>query len=98
MRSIVSLVSGLVLLVGIAAAKADDVATCDKGWGEEKIAACSRVISSGKFKGHNLAVVFNSRGHGYRLKGDLDRAIADFGEAIRLDPKYALPYNNRGHS
>ena len=31
-------------------------------------------------------------------KGDLDRAIADFDEAIRLDPAFALAYGNRGNS
>ena len=36
----------------------------------------------------------------WRDKGDLDRAIADFNEAIRLDPdpKDARAYNNRGHA
>ena len=29
-------------------------------------------------------------------KGDYDRAIADFNEAIRLDPKNFSPYNDRG--
>src|ERR1700730_4847024 len=98
MRSIVSLVSALVLLVGMAPAKADDVATCDKGSGEEKIAACSRLISSGKFKGHNLAIVFNHRGDAHYGKGDYDRAVADYSEAIRLDPKHAFAYIGRGLS
>ena len=33
----------------------------------------------------------------YRDKGDNDRAIADYNEAIRLDPKDATAYNNRGY-
>jgi TPR repeat len=31
-----------------------------------------------------------------RAKNDLDRAIADYDEAIRLDPKYAVAFNDRG--
>jgi tetratricopeptide (TPR) repeat protein len=32
----------------------------------------------------------------YDNKGDYDRAIADYNQAIRLDPDYALAYYNRG--
>jgi tetratricopeptide (TPR) repeat protein len=32
----------------------------------------------------------------YRAKGNNDRAIADSTQAIRLDPKYAPAYYNRG--
>ena len=34
--------------------------------------------------------------HRLRDKGDNDRAIADYSEAIRIDPKYASAYNDRG--
>ena len=33
--------------------------------------------------------------HRVSAKGDFDRAIADFAEAIRLDPKLAAAYNSR---
>jgi tetratricopeptide (TPR) repeat protein len=29
-------------------------------------------------------------------KGDLNRAIADYSQAVKIDPKYALAYFNRG--
>ena len=34
----------------------------------------------------------------YRVKGENDRAIADYTEAIRLDPKNANAYSNRGYA
>ena len=98
MRTIVSLVSALLLLIGMTAAKADDSAICSKGSGDQMIAACTRVISSSRLKGHKLAFIFNSRGNAYHRRGDYDRAIADYTEAIRLDPKYAIVYGNRGNS
>lgn len=41
--------------------------------------------------------LFN-RGNYYRNKGDYDRAIAAYTEAIRLKPDYAFAFNNRGVS
>lgn len=42
--------------------------------------------------------VFNSRGLAYARRGDLDRAIADYNRAIRIDPKSAPFYYNRGNA
>jgi tetratricopeptide (TPR) repeat protein len=80
-----------------AAAPADDAHTCSKGFGDDAIAACTDLLASGRYEGHGAAAVHVARGSHYsRAKGNLDRAIADYDEAIRLDPKYALAYYNRG--
>src|SRR5437588_5235019 len=78
------------------AAQADDYRTCARASGEVAISACTRAIASRGSKGRDLARLFYNRGVEYSRKSDLDRAIADFSEAIRLDPKDAATYNGRG--
>jgi len=41
-------------------------------------------------------LAFHNRGLAYRAEGDSDRAIADYTEAIQLDPKNPSTFNNRG--
>jgi len=45
---------------------------------------------------NNRGWVYKKRAFVYAVAGELDRAIADFDEAIRLDPKDADTYRNRG--
>lgn len=59
------------------------------------IGGCTAAIQSGRWSGKGLASAFNNRGVAYRAKGDYDRAIADYGQAIRLEPNYADTFNNR---
>ena len=39
---------------------------------------------------------YNARGLAYYKKGDYEKALADFNQAIRLSPFLAEPYTNRG--
>jgi lipoprotein NlpI len=78
------------------AARADDADTCVKGSGDEKIAACTGVIKSGKWSGRGLAWAYINRGWAYNVKEDYAHAIADETEAIRLNPEDANAYIYRG--
>jgi lipoprotein NlpI len=81
------------VVFALPAAAADD---CDVLSGDAAIAACTRSIQSGKFKGHDQAINYFNRGLKYYAnKDDLDRAIADYSAAIQLDSKYAKAYNYR---
>ena len=60
------------------------------------ISVCAAEIQSGKRKGAVLSAAFHNRGAGYANKGDYARAIQDFDQAIRLDPKNAYALLNRG--
>jgi lipoprotein NlpI len=68
--------------------------------GDEAIAACTRDIENSQdtTRGRrSRAIAYNNRGDAYRAKGDIDLAIADYDEAIVLDPNYAHAYYNRGN-
>jgi len=63
-----------------------------------QIKGCTSLIESGQWSGKYLAFAYNNRGNAYKVKGDFDRAIADYLEAIRLDPKYAFAPGRKNRS
>jgi tetratricopeptide (TPR) repeat protein len=77
------------------ASSTDDWKDCIGGDADRRIAGCTRIIENG-IGSPSRAVAYTNRGLAYRVKGDIDRAIADYTEAIRLQPRNALAYNNRG--
>jgi Tfp pilus assembly protein PilF len=94
------LAAGMLLLAGTAEARADDAKAydakaCTKESGDVAIDACTRAISSKHYSGHVLARLYLNRGVERRAKEDYDTALADFGEALKIDKKYADAYFNR---
>ncbi len=82
-----------------AAQTAQQRASCDIRGGarpDEVISSCTAVIQFGQATGRNLAAAFTIRGRAYRASGNYDRAIADYTEAIRIEPNYALAFYSRG--
>ena len=60
------------------------------------IEGCTAVIQSGQDTPQRLATAFDNRGVAYRRKGEYDRALQDYEQAIHLNPDNANAYNNRG--
>jgi tetratricopeptide (TPR) repeat protein len=60
------------------------------------IDGCTAIIQSGQEPREKLATAFDNRGVAYRRKGQYDRALQDYEQAIQLNPSNATAYNNRG--
>ena len=59
---------------------------------DDAIRACDEIIS----RNPRDAIAYRHRGNAYYLKGDYDRAIADYGKTVELNPRDADAYGNRG--
>ena len=85
--------AGLVLATSVGVFAAGDREDCAAtGNPDQSIAACARVIADNTETAANRAVAYKNRGNAYYNKKDYDGAIADYNEAIRLDPSQALNY------
>src|SRR5690242_7568416 len=67
--------------------RAECAASVDKP--DVGLAACSRIIDDANAAAAERVTAFKNRGRGFFISKDYDRAIADYGEAIKLSPKDA---------
>jgi tetratricopeptide (TPR) repeat protein len=78
---------------------ADDWTLCQDGIAAPAVSieACTRAIGSGLYRSHDLSVLHYNRGVSHRQDGDDVAAFNDYSVAIRIDPRYEKPFNNRGN-
>ncbi len=62
----------------------------------ETIQGCDAVIRWARETPRDAAAAFYNRGMAYRNQRKLDRAIADYDEALKLKPGFADAWNERG--
>ena len=60
-----------------------------------RIAACTRVINSRDQPTRTIAVRLNKRGIAWNNKNNDDKAMADYSQLIRTDPKFSGSWQNR---
>jgi tetratricopeptide (TPR) repeat protein len=102
MRIFLALAVGSVLAGAATDATAQDLtqkgAACDTTSGyslDARIAACTAAIQSGSVTGTGLAIAHLNRAVEYASKQDYDRALADLGESIRINPS-DVAFSDRG--
>lgn len=72
---------------------------CHMGFEREPdrvISGCALALESGSLAKRERVGIYINRGNAYGKKGDFDHAIADYGEAIRIDPNSWDAYYDRG--
>jgi len=63
---------------------------------DEIIAACTALIAMPQLDANQRSLAYSNRAFAYQRKDDLDRALADANEAIRLDPSSPRAFYRRG--
>jgi len=63
---------------------------------DQQIKSCTALIQSGTESKENVAIAYYNRALAYENKDDYTRAIADYDEALRLDPNDADALLYRG--
>jgi Tfp pilus assembly protein PilF len=101
MKRVVPLALAAASIVAFAAAIAtvrndQSADVCFTQQGEAAIAACTHAIRSGRFGGHDLATIYGNRAIEQRERGEFDKAIDDYSEAIRIDDELSGAYTGRG--
>src|SRR5258708_1744063 len=71
-------------------------AAVQRGQYDAAIQLFTKAINSGELSPDNLATAYVNRGTAHYLKKEHEQAIADFKQAIQLDPRDPIAYNKLG--
>jgi len=83
-----------VLMIG--GAQASPIEDCNQSADvPRQIEGCSRFLQEDSLSPY-VALAYGLRGGAYQKKGDRESAIADFSQAIGIDPRQVSVYVNRG--
>ena len=87
------------LVCGAGPASADALADCNQGRNAElRLRACSQIIAGASYSPEQKAVAYRNRGNTRADAGANSQALADFNEAIRLQPKAVGAYAGRARA
>jgi tetratricopeptide (TPR) repeat protein len=97
-RTLTVALTGLLCVVAPLAGQTrdDNWKRCAGSDSDLKIVGCTAFIQSGQESNEGLAQAFGHRGYAYVQKGNYDRAIQDYDEAIRLNPTFFGTFYARG--
>jgi tetratricopeptide (TPR) repeat protein len=76
-------------------AKVASLIDCESMQPDHALEGCTQIINSGLLSAQLLTTAYQIRGDAYRQKAQVDEAISDYAEAIRIDPNTASAYNAR---
>jgi lipoprotein NlpI len=94
---LISIVPLLSFAGAASAATQTDMADCQQMRDiDRSIAGCTNLAMDQSLDAHDRAIAYLDRGLAYYAKDDLDHAIDDWSEAIKLNPDYVHAFNNRG--
>ena len=83
-------------MIALGCSRQENLNKCRSGNPDARIVACTALIQEGPPTTGDRSIIFVNRGTAYYEKGDYDRAIQDYNEAIRLNPKETLSHVARG--
>jgi tetratricopeptide (TPR) repeat protein len=98
--SIITLLAAATLLIAASPASAayseTDREDCRSGDLDRVVGGCTHMLES-QISIEDRVIALTNRARAFEAKGDRDRAIVDYNDAIRIDPKYGFAHINRGN-